>query len=203
MIEGDEDFDEAMSGVVPLKRPPRAALSQTLSKAQKAKRLTEEKRRIDETSPKPADDPNKLTLGQVPDVTPNETLAWKQDGVQDRVFKKLKQGAYEVRGELDLHRRTVKEARVAVYDFLRSGVAKGWRTVSIAHGRGEKSPTPARIKSYVNAWLRQSPHVIAFHSALPRQGGTGAVYVLLRKSDALREENRETHGQKTDPHSHL
>jgi DNA-nicking Smr family endonuclease len=148
--------------------------------------------------PTVAEDPNKLTLGHVPDVKPYDTLAWKQDGVQDRVFRKLKQGAYEVQAELDLHRKTVREARVAVYDFLKLGLAKGWRTVLIAHGRGEKSPTPARIKSYVAAWLRDSPDVIAFHSAPPKRGGTGAVYALLKKSAAHREENRERHGQKGD-----
>lgn len=193
-MERDDDFGAAMKDVVPLKQPPKAVLVKPRSA----------RRRLDEVPPKPAEDPNKLTLGYVPEVAPGDTLAWKKDGVQDRVFKKLKQGEYEIRGQLDLHRKTVREARVAVYEFLKLGLAKGWRTVLIAHGRGEKSPTPARIKSYVNAWLRESADVIAYHSAQRKHGGTGAVYALLRKSPVQREENREQHGQKSDPpHSHL
>jgi DNA-nicking Smr family endonuclease len=186
-MDGDDDFHDAMSDVVPLKVP------RTVRAPPPRKQ-----KRVEAEQPTIAEDPNKLTLGEVAPVAPHETLAWKQDGVQDRVFRKLKNGEYDVQGELDLHRKTVREARVAVYDFLKVGLAKGWRTVLIAHGRGEKSPTPARIKSYVATWLRESPDVIAFHSALPKRGGTGAVYALLKKSAAHREENRERHGLKSD-----
>ena len=68
----------------------------------------------------------------------------------------------------------------------------------IAHGRGEQSATPARLKSYVVHWLSQMPEVIAYASADRRQGGTGAVLVLLRKSSAAREETRETFGLKSE-----
>jgi DNA-nicking Smr family endonuclease len=186
-MDQDDEFGDAMSGVVPLKQATKVPVAPPLRR-----------RRIEVVAPKVVDDPNKLTLGHVPEVGSHDTLAWKQDGVQERVFRKLKQGEYEIRGELDLHRKTVKEARVAVYEFLKLGIAKGWRTVLIAHGRGEKSPTPARMKSYVAAWLTASTDVIAFHSAQRQRGGTGAVYVLLRKSSAEREQNRERHGQKSD-----
>jgi DNA-nicking Smr family endonuclease len=71
--------------------------------------------------------------------------------------------------------------------------------VLIAHGRGEQSATPARLKSYVAHWLGQLPEVIAYSSADARHGGTGAVLVLLRKSFEAREETRESFGQKSDP----
>lgn len=186
----DEVFREAMSGVAPLKQPPKVLPPPGV--------LRTRRRAVATPVTTVTDDPNKLTLGHVPEVQPVDTLAWKKDGVQERVFKKLRQGKYAIQGDLDLHRKTVKEARVAVYDFLQLGLAKGWRTVSIAHGRGERSSTPARIKSYVAAWLRDAPEVIAFHSAQRKHGGTGAVYVMLRKSDSKREENRERHGQKGD-----
>ena len=186
-MDGDDEFHDAMSGVVPLNVPRKVPVAQP-----------RKRKRVEVERPTVTEDPNKLTLGHVAPVAPHETLAWKQDGVQDRVFRKLKHGEYEVQAELDLHHKTVREARVAVYDFLKLGRGKGWRTVLIAHGRGEKSPTPARIKSYVATWLRDSPDVIAYHSALPKRGGTGAVYALLKKSAAQREENRERHGQKSD-----
>jgi len=69
--------------------------------------------------------------------------------------------------------------------------------VLISHGRGERSPTPARIKSYVAQWLSQVPDLIAWHSAARHHGGTGAVYVMLRKSPEAREAARERHGLKS------
>ena len=65
-----------------------------------------------------------------------------------------------------------------------------------AHGKGEDSATPARLKSYTNAWLRQLPEVLAFHSAQRRHGGYGATYVLLRKNEVARSDTRERHGLK-------
>lgn len=145
----------------------------------------------------PAVDPNPLTLGEVPACDPRETLAWKKDGVQHAVFTRLRAGQYPVEGSLDLHHHTVKEAREALYRFFQQAQARGWRTVLIAHGRGEQSRTPARLKSYVRHWLGQLPQVIAYHSADQRQGGTGAVLVLLKKSAQAKEQTREQYGLKT------
>jgi len=47
-------------------------------------------------------------------------------------------------------------------------------------------------------WLVQLADVIGFHSAPRRDGGTGATFVLIRKSPSQKEENRERHGLKSD-----
>ena len=53
--------------------------------------------------------------------------------------------------------------------------------IKIVHGKGLQNGQPL-IKTCVNGWLRQIPQVLAFVSALPRDGGTGAAYVLLKKT---------------------
>ena len=63
----------------------------------------------------------------------------------------------------------------------------------ILHGKGDRSSTPALLKSYVNKWLPALPQVMAFHSAQRHHGGAGAMYVLLKKSDDKKQENRERH----------
>jgi DNA-nicking Smr family endonuclease len=144
-------------------------------------------------------DLNPLTLAEVPQLQPRDMLEWKKDGVQHEVFSRLKAARYPIEGSLDLHGLTVKEARVEVLRFFNLAEAKRWRTVLIAHGRGERSATPARLKSYLAFWLRELPQVIAFHSADRRHGGTGAVLVLLKKSARAKEETRESYGLKSDP----
>jgi DNA-nicking Smr family endonuclease len=188
-------FREAMSDVVPLaqKRVELKPDRHDVSPAQLERREAAEGRR-----PSEAEDPNYFTLGEVEMVDPRDTLAWKKDGVQHEVFKKLRTGRYPADGQLDLHRHTVREARKALFEFLARARGKGWRTVLISHGRGERSPTPARIKSFVAHWLTQVPDVVAYHSAARHHGGTGAVYVMLKKTPEAREAQRERHGFKGD-----
>jgi len=196
----DCDFQDAMSDVAPL--PGRHSRRVDLESAEKPVEPTPaqlERREAALGNRAPKVDPNPLTLGEVPQLQPRDMLEWKKDGVQNEVFARLKSARYPIEGSLDLHRLTVKEARAEVYRFFALADAKRWRTVLIAHGRGEFSATPARLKSYLAFWLRELEQVIAFHSADRRHGGTGAVLVLLKKSAKAKEQTRESYGLKSDP----
>ncbi|MGX5174197.1 DNA endonuclease SmrA [Aliikangiella sp. IMCC44653] len=131
-------------------------------------------------------DRNFLTDGEVPSVEPLEILSFKLDGVQPGVFKKLRQGKYQSDCHLDLHRKTVAEARNEVFQLLKLSNQKAFRCITITHGKGMLSNPPARLKSYVYHWLKQVDTVIAFHSSPPQHGGTGSVNVLLKKSPTKR-----------------
>jgi DNA-nicking Smr family endonuclease len=167
-----------MRDVQPLRRPDRAPQPDRASEPTIAQRS----RRDAALGGTDSVDPNPFTMGEVPVVAPLEVLEWKKEGVQPEVFSKLRKGGYEVEAELDLHGLTVKEARATVWGFLGRALASHRRCLLIAHGRGERSPTPARLKSYLHHWLVGHPDVIALVSAQAHRGGTGALYVLLRKS---------------------
>lgn len=192
-MDEDDLFKEAMEGVEPLRgeaprNPERLPHRSSPGELERRKAAAEHRRnRVD---------PNFLTLGEVPPMGPYDLLEWKKDGVQNGVYRKLRLGRYDVEARLDLHRKTVKEARVEMFRFLQTSLDLGVRTLLISHGKGEKSDTPGRLKSYVGQWLLQVPQVIAFHSAQPRHGGYGAVYALLKKTEEKREETREQHGLK-------
>ena len=127
-------------------------------------------------------------------VKPWDILSWKRDGVQHGVFKNLRQGKYMADASVDLHRLSVEQARAAVFQFVRESVAHDIRCGLITHGRGEHRDPPALLKSCVNHWLQEMDEVLAFHSAQRQHGGVGASYVLLRKSESKRDENREKYG---------
>ena len=198
----DENFADVMGDVAPLPATRRRKDEQLSAATPRTKALTpaqqERRNAALGLTRTPVVDPNPLTLAEVTLCAPRDVLGWKKDGVQHAVFQRLSGGHYPVDGSLDLHRHTVKEARVAVFRFFQQAEAKAWRTVLIAHGRGENSPTPARIKSYLAHWLGQLPQVIAYHSADRRHGGTGAVFVLLKKSARAKELTREQFGKKSD-----
>jgi DNA-nicking Smr family endonuclease len=191
----DECFADAMQDVEPLVKGRKQAREAKLSVLSVA-----EQNRRDAAVGKLKQDPdeNFLTLGEVPLKDPLEFLEWKKVGVQNAVFERLRKGLYDVDAKLDLHRKTVKEARVIVYDFLNLSQRKSWRNLLISHGKGETSKIPGRLKSYLAAWLEQHEEVNAFCSAQRKKGGVGSVYVLLRKSPEGKELNREEHGFKSD-----
>jgi len=111
-----------------------------------------------------------------------EELLFARPGVQHMVVKKLRRGQFSVGAELDLHGMTVSMAREALSRFLRDSRAARRRCVRIIHGKGRSSPHGRGIlKRKVNAWLQQRDEVLAFCSARPVDGGTGAVYVLLKR----------------------
>ena len=195
-----DDFASAMQDVQPLNPSKgKGKGKQTFAAPQ---RLSAEeigaRRRAAEEFPTEEDATNFLTLGEVKPRDPLEVLGWRQDGVQLAVFDKLRKGGYDIARELDLHQRTVKEARSDVYQLISRANANNWRCVLISHGKGLRNPTPAKLKSYVAHWLTEHPLVLAYCSAQRNRGGVGSVYALIKKSAASREENRERFGQKSD-----
>ncbi len=136
-------------------------------------------------------DGNFLALSDIELLDPYYPLEFKRPGVQNGVFRKLKQGKYAMDARLDLHRMTVERARDEVFGFIRESLAYDLRNVMIVTGRGNHNQSAeAILKSYVNRWLPDFDEVQAYCSAQPHHGGTGAVYVMLRKSDKQREANR-------------
>ncbi|MHB8254248.1 MAG: Smr/MutS family protein [Acidiferrobacter sp.] len=117
------------------------------------------------------------------DVGTDEELLFLRSGVTKDVVRRIKRGQIAIEGELDLHGLTVEQARLAFAGFLHEAFDQGRRCIRIIHGKGLRSEARLPVlKGCVNAWLRQKDEVLAFCSARPEDGGTGAVYVLLKRS---------------------
>ncbi|MBN1906864.1 MAG: Smr/MutS family protein [Deltaproteobacteria bacterium] len=106
-------------------------------------------------------------------------------GIGRNTMRKLKRGELPVQAHIDLHGLTKKDAEEAVRRFLITSHYRGLRCVLIIHGRGLNSPDSIPVlKERLPVWLNRGPArkiVMAFSSAQPYDGGTGAIYVLLRK----------------------
>jgi DNA-nicking Smr family endonuclease len=112
-----------------------------------------------------------------------DTLIYQGPGLQDGVFRKLRRGQFRMQSELDLHGLNRDGAKLAVARFLAYCQDQSYRSVRIIHGKGNGSPNSGPvIKRYLDSWLRKRKDVVAFCSARPVDGGTGAVYVLLRST---------------------
>ncbi len=118
------------------------------------------------------------------DLETGEELWFARRGLQHRTLKRLRRGQFALQAECDLHGLTVAEARQALSVFLKECLARGHRCVRVIHGKGLGSHQRIPIlKGKVGGWLAQRDEVLAFCSARTVDGGTGAVYVLLKKVD--------------------
>lgn len=193
-MNDDEDlFKQEMKGVTPIKVEKKvvSTKNEVDPKVSQARREAATK--------KLETDSNHLTTEHVERVGPHDIIEYKRPGIQNEVFRKLRLGKYQVEARLDLHHKTVEQARVAVFQFIKDCIQYELRTVIIVHGKSDrkgKEDFPAQIKSFVAKWLPEIDQVMAFHSAQKQHGGTGAVYVMLRKSDRQRQDNRERFSSK-------
>jgi DNA-nicking Smr family endonuclease len=108
-------------------------------------------------------------------------LQFRRAGVRDEVLRKLARGQFPVEAEADLHGMRLHPAQDALREFIGDCVVRRLRCVRIIHGKGLRSgPDGPVLKIAVSHWLRQFDAVAAYASARPADGGSGAVYVLLR-----------------------
>ncbi|MGD8430102.1 MAG: Smr/MutS family protein [Ectothiorhodospiraceae bacterium] len=170
-------FREAMRGVRPLNRDADAPADAPKPAPVPHQLRADERAVIEELRRAETDDPADLGAER------GEAVSFLREGLQKRVLRRLRRGHYSVAAELDLHGMTSELARSALREFMAECRRRDHRCVRIIHGKGRGSSNRGPVlKGKVNRWLRQRDDVLAFCSARPVDGGTGALYVLLRHS---------------------
>ncbi len=172
-------FEDAMSGVAPLKHDKVHHDS--------SKPLIRFRKQIE------TDDAFALEINdtlsdelEVEEVDKEATLSFCRSGIQKSAFRKLRTGSYRISDELDLHGATIKQAKQILVYYLQETVQFEGCCIRIIHGKGHRSGNNKPVlKNYVNHWLSEHDRVLAFHSCKPKDGGTGAVYVLLKKDNQI------------------
>ncbi|MDQ8039794.1 MAG: Smr/MutS family protein [Rickettsiella sp.] len=120
-------------------------------------------------------DPKEQTLNA------EDRLFFSRQGPHPKVIKKLTRGEIMRSACLDLHGMSVEQARSTVVEFLLRSRKAAFRCVQIVHGKGYLSQTGPKLKNHLSYWLKQIPWVLAFSSAQERDGGAGALYILLSR----------------------
>ncbi|MEQ6917454.1 DNA endonuclease SmrA [Halomonas aquatica] len=125
-------------------------------------------------------------------IPPFDPISFHRDGIQTAVVERLRHGGYPVQASLHLLRRPLEECRRLLPPFIREAHAHDLRSVLIVHGRGREIDSPPNVlRSYLAKWLMAFDEVQAFVSAGQADGGLGATWVMLRKSERARSNNRE------------
>ena len=174
MTDDDDNlFRRLMSGIKPLKAEERVA---------KPSKKPKPKARFSR-----ADDTAVLAESLDADIddleeSSGEALRFKRPSVGRTTMRMLTRGSYAIQAEIDLHGMTLAEARPRLERFVQRCASNNKLCIRVVHGKGlgsgDRGPV---LKRGVDRWLRQWDHVLAFVSARQVDGGTGAVYILLRK----------------------
>ncbi len=106
-------------------------------------------------------------------------------GVDKRTVERMRRGQLRVEGRIDLHGLTREGAHRALIGFLARARDEGRRCVIVITGRGARSEEGAGVlRTSVPRWLNEAPlrgAILAFCQAQPKDGGAGALYVLLKR----------------------
>lgn len=177
VVDEDALFKQAMSGVRPIKKVETPVLAAVKPKKPTAQILAKRASAVgqDEQSTQGISD----TQAMLNPVASEAFLSYRLATLQHRVFEQLKSGQSRWYEAVDLHGCTIEQARSAVLQIIEMARAENQNVIKIVHGKGPQ----AILKTYVNGWLRQHREVLAFVSAPPDQGGTGAVLVLLKRAE--------------------
>lgn len=115
----------------------------------------------------------------------DEYIEGAVQGFDRKLMQRLKGGQFSVQDHLDLHGLTKQEAEIRIRDFLLTSYRAGLRCVLVVHGRGLNSENHIPVlKERLPTWLSRGPArrlILAFCTARPYDGGTGAIYILLRR----------------------
>lgn len=113
------------------------------------------------------------------------------DNIDRRTAQRFKRGELRIERRLDLHGRKEDEAWEAVQNFIQDSFLHNCRCVLIITGKGIHQENGIDIfaergvlKDRVPQWLNSSslrPFILSFDYAQPKDGGSGALYILLRR----------------------
>lgn len=105
-------------------------------------------------------------------------------GLDRRKAERLSRGKLPIEATLDLHGLRQAEAHRRLEIFLAESQAAGKRCVLIVTGKGLHKEEGGVLRANVPRWLNEAPNrarVLSFDYAQQKHGGTGALYVLLRR----------------------
>lgn len=121
------------------------------------------------------------------DQSAGDTLAYRRDEVSPQLLRRLRRGEFSIEDEIDLHHLSEQAAETLLRRFLADARSRGAHCLRIVHGKGLHSINEPVLKNMLARTLIQRADILAFASAPPALGGTGAVLVLLKGANDKRK----------------
>ncbi len=162
-----DEFRRAVAGVKPLRHPGRVALKGPAPAPVPRQRERDESAALVESLAAPLSADDALETG--------EELHYLREGMARETLRRLRRGHWAIQDGVDLHGLNRDQAAAMVVEFLNHCLARRLRCVRIVHGKGL-----GILKAKLGKWLPRREEVLAFCQAPAREGGAGALLVLLK-----------------------
>ncbi len=109
-------------------------------------------------------------------------IVFARSGLSRKSLKRLKKGEYDYQAVLDMHGLRGHDVAPALERFLSEAKEYGYQCILTIYGKGFHSTDgKGVVRPTIIFWMKKHPEILAFCSAQPRHGGTGAAYILLRE----------------------
>lgn len=165
----------SIAGATPLRVDRRVHWEPPKPRPRPRQREYDEREALREAMQRPLDAEDWFDLGSAD--------AFIRPGVPRMALRDLRRGRWAIQAHIDLHGLNRHDAHEEVVAFIDASLAAGKRCVRIVHGRGLGSPgRESVLRTLVKGWLGRRRDVLAFCHAPARDGGEGALWVLLRSS---------------------
>ncbi|WP_207455764.1 Smr/MutS family protein [Azospirillum sp. SYSU D00513] len=115
----------------------------------------------------------------LPPLTPGSTA-----NIDRRTAERFRRGDLVLDGRIDLHGMTQAQAHTALASFVLRSWNEGRRCILVITGKGSYSAQGGVLRQAVPRWLAEAPlrpMVLAVQTAQLRDGGDGALYVLIKR----------------------
>jgi DNA-nicking Smr family endonuclease len=166
-MTASDEFSKAVADVEPLKPGKRVALRRPAAAPVPRQRHRDEAEALAESLRGP------LTAEEALDT--GEELSYLREGMARETLRRLRRGHWAIQDAVDLHGLTRDQAGEVVVAFLNQCQARRLRCVRIVHGKGL-----GILRAKLGKWLPRREEVLAFCQAPARDGGSGALLVLLK-----------------------
>jgi len=182
----------AMASVLPVSRPQDlATLTPTIGRQVEVRRRTKNADGEADALPDGFIKPVRRAPSSLPSVNKANHASMSRVDIghvgdtDRRTANKLKRGKLDIDARLDLHGYTEDQAYLHLMGFIQAARASGARCVLVVTGKGRKTDMqPGKLKTAVPRWLNEPefrPAILSVTYAQQRDGGDGALYILLRK----------------------
>ena len=190
-------FQQHMTGVKPLKKiktilkpkqaptPPQAHPTNHVSLSEEIEPVIISTKIIEKNIKKRTFKPQVHINVEFPNeepITSQSILNYGLEKLSHSQQDRIKKGQIELDARIDLHGLERFDAQDHLQRFINHARAHNNRYLLIIHGKGSKHGETPILKQHLFYWLRLHPYVLTLYSAHSKHGGTGALYVILKKT---------------------
>jgi DNA-nicking Smr family endonuclease len=118
-----------------------------------------------------------------PTITAEAILEFGLDHLSLAHQDRLKKGLLNLNARIDLHGKNREQALEKLAKFIEHAHVHHNRNLLIIHGKGAKHGDTPILKQEIYYYLIQHAHTLALRSAQPKHGGSGAIYLVLKKNN--------------------